>query len=302
MEKKIVKRQHPYQEQENQLFGRDINFLIQNGIIEEIAEKLEPEDIRKRKREVAKLYVEYGEVSIGQLARRFGVSESTIKRDIADLVAKGIIKREQDARIANRRTEVARLFGTMNERDIAKELNVSKGTIDADIRFLKRQGTIEESRVVVLSKEKQKQIKERRERFESIYNNSKEKLTVKQVADLLGIPYTIAYRDFRILKREGRLKNFDEENAQEEEQVENKRSPKLEKRIKIIYQKIMSLYKEGKIKKSKELLRLLGERINFNEQERKTYDEIMAIFDRRLEDDRQELENEKKPIKSGDER
>ena len=302
MEKKIVKRQHPYQEQENQLFGRDINFLIQNGIIEEIAEKLEPEDIRKRKREVDKLYVEYGEVSIGQLARRFGVSESTIKRDIADLVAKGIIKREQDARIANRRTEVARLFGTMNERDIAKELNVSKGTIDADIRFLKRQGTIEESRVVVLSKEKQKQIKERRERFESIYNNSKEKLTVKQVADLLGIPYTIAYRDFRILKREGRLKNFDEENAQEEEQVENKRSPKLEKRIKIIYQKIMSLYKEGKIKKSKELLRLLGERINFNEQERKTYDEIMAIFDRRLEDDRQELENEEKPIKSGDER
>ena len=302
MEKKIVKRQHPYQEQENQLFGRDINFLIQNGIIEEIAEKLEPEDIRKRKREVAKLYVEYGEVSIGQLARRFGVSESTIKRDIADLVAKGIIKREQDARIANRRTEVARLFGTMNERDIAKELNVSKGTIDADIRFLKRQGTIEESRVVVLSKEKQKQIKERRERFESIYNNSKEKLTVKQVADLLGIPYTIAYRDFRILKREGRLKNFDEENAQEEEQVENKRSPELEKRIKIIYQKIMSLYKEGKIDKAKELLRLLGERINFNEQERKTYDEIMAIFDRRLEDDRQELENEEKPIKSGDER
>lgn len=218
------------------------------------------------------------------------------------MVAKGIIKREQDARIANRRTEVARLFGTMNERDIAKELNVSKGTIDADIRFLKRQGTIEESRVVVLSKEKQKQIKERRERFESIYNNSKEKLTVKQVTDLLGIPYTIAYRDFRILKREGRLKNFDEENAQEEEQVENKRSPKLEKRIKIIYQKIMSLYKEGKIKKSKELLRLLGERINFNEQERKTYDEIMAIFDRRLEDDRQELENEEKPIKSGDER
>ena len=85
------------------------------------------------------------------------------------MVAKGIIKREQDARIANRRADVARLFGTMNERDMAKELKVSKGTIDADIRFLKIQGIIEEkSRVVILSKEKQKQIKERRERFESI--------------------------------------------------------------------------------------------------------------------------------------
>ena len=219
------------------------------------------------------------------------------------MVAKGIIEREQNVRIANRRAEVARLFGTMNERDIAKELNVSKGTIDADIRFLKRQGIIEkESRVVILSKEKQKQIKERRERFESIYNSSKEKLTVKQVADLLGIPYTIAYRDFRILKREGRLKNFDEENVQEEEQAHDKRSPELEKRIKIIYQKIMSLYKEGKINEAKELLRLLGERINFDEQERKTYDEIMAIFDRRLEEDRQELENGEKPVKSGDER
>ena len=219
------------------------------------------------------------------------------------MVAKGIIEREQNVRIANRRAEVARLFGTMNERDIAKELNVSKGTIDADIRFLKRQGIIEkESRVIILSKEKQKQIKERRERFESIYNSSKEKLTVKQVADLLGIPYTIAYRDFRILKREGRLKNFDEENVQEEEQVQNKRSPELEKRIKIIYQKIMSLYKEGKINEAKELLRLLGERINFDEQERKTYDEIMDIFDRILEEDRQELENEEKPVKSGDER
>lgn len=219
------------------------------------------------------------------------------------MVAKGIIKREQNARIANRRTEVARLFGTMTERDMARKLNVSKSTINADIRFLREQGIIEEeSRVVVLSREKQKQIKERRERFESIYNNSKEKLTVKQVADLLGIPYTIAYRDFRILKREGRLKNFDKENAQEEEQVENKRSPKLKKRIKIIYQKIMTLYKEGKIDKAKELLRLLGERINFNERERKTYDEIMAIFDRRLEDDRQKLKNEEKPIKSGNER
>lgn len=219
------------------------------------------------------------------------------------MVAKGIIEREQNVRIANRRAEVARLFGTMNERDIAKELNVSKGTIDADIRFLKRQGIIEkESRVIILSKEKQKQIKERRERFESIYNSSKEKLTVKQIADLLGISYTIAYRDFEILKKEGRLKNFDEENVQEEEQAHDKRSPELEKRIKIIYQKIMSLYKEGKINEAKELLRLLGERINFDEQERKTYDEIMAIFDRRLEEDRQELENGEKPVKSGDER
>lgn len=297
MAKKLLKKQHHYWEQESQLFGRDIRFLIEHGIIEKIAEKEEPEDIRKRKREVARLY---GKVPIEQLAENFGVSESTIKRDIADLVAKGIIKREQDARIANRRADVARLFGTMNERDMAKELKVSKGTIDADIRFLKIQGIIEEkSRVVILSKEKQKQIKERRERFESIYNSSKEKLTVKQVAHLLGIPYTVAYRDFRILKRDGRLINFDEEDIQEEKQDEDKRNPELEKRIKIIYQKIISLYKEGKIDMAKELLRLLGERINFNDDERKKYDEIMAIFDKVLE---KRARSQEESIESEDER
>lgn len=266
-------------------------------MIEKIAEKEEPEDIRKRKREVAKLY---GKVPIEQLAENFGVSESTIKRDIADLVAKGIIKRELDTRITNRRANVARLFGTMNKRDMARELKVFKGTIDADIRFLKRQGIIEEkSHVVILSKEKQKQIKERRERFESIYNSSKEKLTVKQVADLLGIPYTVAYRDFRILKRDGRLINFDEEDIQEEKQAEDKRNPELEKRIKIIYQKIISLYKEGKIDRAKELLRLLGERINFNDDERKKYNEIMAIFDKVLE---KRARSQEESIESEDER
>ena len=45
----------------------------------------------------------------------------------------------------------------------------------------------------------------------------------------------------------------------------------------------MSLYKEGKIDKAKELLRLLGERIIFDERERKTYNGIMAIFDKALE-------------------
>ena len=136
----------------------------------------------------------------------------------------------------------------------------------------------------------------------AIYNENNGKITVKQIANLLGISPNIAYRDMRILRKEGKIKDFVEENAQEEEQAHDKRSPELEKRIKIIHQKIMTLYKEGKINEAKELLRLLGERINFDEQERKTYDEIMAIFDRRLEEDRQELENEEKPVKSADER
>ena len=198
-------------------------------------------------------------------------------------MAKGIIEREQDARITERRAEVAKLFGTMNERDMAQKLNVSKGTIDADIRFLREQGIIKGKSHTILPLEIQEKIRKRREYFESIYNASKEKLTVKQIADLLGISYTIAYRDFGILKKEGRLKDFDEENGKEENQDEQKRSPELEKRIKIIYQKIMSLYKEGKINKAKELLRLLGERIIFDERERKTYNGIMAIFNKALE-------------------
>ena len=254
MAKKIVKRQHQCQEQENQLFGRDINFLIENGIIKENTEELDPEDIRKRRREVARLY---GKVPIEQLAENFGVSESTIKRDIADLVAKGIIKRDQDGRINNRRTEVARLLGTMNERDIAKELNVSKGTIDADIRFLREQGIIKEKAPILLSLKKKQEMKQRREQIVTIYNENRGKITVKQIANLLGISPNIAYRDIRILRKEGKIKDFDEEDIQDEEQVQNKRSPELEKRIKIIYQKIMSLYKEGKINEAKKLLRML---------------------------------------------
>lgn len=212
------------------------------------------------------------------------------------MVAKGIIERKQNVRIANRRAEVARLFGTMNRRDMASKLCVSIGTIDTDIRFLREQGIIKEEAPILLSLKKKQEIEQRREQIATIYNENRGKITVKQIANLLGISPNIAYRDIRILRKEGKIKDFDEEDIQEEEQVQNKRRPELEKRIKIIYQKIMTLYKEGKIDKAKELLRLLGERINFDEQERKTYDEIMDIFDRKLEEDKQQLEN------SGDER
>ena len=198
-------------------------------------------------------------------------------------MAKGIIEREQDVRITERRVEVAKRFGIMNKSDMAKDLGVSKGTIDSDIRFLREQGIIKGKSPTILPLEIQEKIRKRREYFESIYNASKEKLTVKQIADLLGISYTTAYRDFEALKKEGRLKDFDEENGKEENQDEHKRHPELEKRIKVIYQKIMSLYKEGKIDKAIELLRLLGERIIFDARERKTFNAIMAILNKALE-------------------
>ena len=152
-----------------------------------------------------------------------------------------------------------------------------------DIKYLIAKGIIKGELRKIPSLKRQKKMKERRELFESIYNTSPKKLTVRQIANLLGISLTIAYKDFEALNEEGRLKDFDEENGKEENQDEHKRHPELEKRIKIIYQKIMSLYKEGKIDKAKELLRLLGERIIFTEGERKTYNAIMAIFDKALE-------------------
>lgn len=173
------------------------------------------------------------------------------------MVAKGIIERKQDIRIADRRAKVARLFGTMNERDIARELKVSKGTIDADIRFLREQGIIKEETPILLSLKKKHEMEQRREQIVRIYNENYGKITIKQIANLLGISPNIAYRDMRILRKEGKIKDFDEENAQEEEQAHDKRSPELEKRIKIIHQKIMILYKEGKINEAKKLLRML---------------------------------------------
>ena len=152
-----------------------------------------------------------------------------------------------------------------------------------DIKYLIAKGIIKGELRKISSLKRQEKMKERRKLFESIYNTSPRKLTVRQIANLLGISLTTAYKDFEALKKEGRLKDFDEENGKEEKQDEQKRSPELEKRIKIIYKKIMSLYKEGKIDEAKELLRLLGERIIFSEKERETYNAIMAIFDKALE-------------------
>lgn len=191
---------------------------------------------------------------IGELSAKFRVSPSTIKRYISDLVANGIIQREQDVRIANRRADVLNLYETMNQGDIARKLGVSEATIDTDIRALKQQGLIKKGRSrIILPLELQERIRERRERFESIYNGSKVKPTVVQMAYSLGVSYAIAYRDFKILKKLGRLKDFDKENVKEESKPQNERSPEIGKSIK----KIIDLYKQGNISEAKELLRKL---------------------------------------------
>lgn len=191
---------------------------------------------------------------IGELSAKFRVSPSTIKRYISDLVANGIIQREQDVRIANRRADVLKLYETMNQGDMARKLRVSEATIDTDIRALKQQGLIKKGRSrIILPLELQERIRERRERFESIYNGSKVKPTVVQMAYSLGVSYAIAYRDFKILKKLGRLKDFDKENVKEESKPQNERSPEIGKSIK----KIIDLYKQGNISEAKELLRKL---------------------------------------------
>lgn len=191
---------------------------------------------------------------IGELSAKFRVSPSTIKRYTSDLVANGIIQREQDVRIANRRADVLNLYETMNQGDMARKLGVSEATIDTDIRALKQQGLIKKGRSrIILPLELQERIRERRERFESIYNGSKVKPTVVQMAYSLGVSYAIAYRDFKILKKLGRLKDFDKENVKEESKPQNERSPEIGKSIK----KIIDLYKQGNISEAKELLRKL---------------------------------------------
>ena len=173
------------------------------------------------------------------------------------MVAKGIIKRKQDVKIDNRRAKVSKFYGKMNRRDMASKLGVSIETIQADINFLKTQGIIEEKPRVIVSLARKQEIEQRRDQIATIYNENCGKITVKEIATLLGISRSMAYKDIRTLRKEERLKNFDEENAQEEEQAHDKRSPELEKRIKIIHQKIMILYKEGKINEAKKLLRML---------------------------------------------
>ena len=142
----------------------------------------------------------------------------------------------------------------MNQGDMARKLGVSEATIDTDIRALKQQGLIKKGRSrIILPLELQERIRERRERFESIYNGSKVKPTVAQMAYSLGVSYAIAYRDFKILKKLDRLKDFDKENVKEESKPQNERSPEIEKSIK----KIIDLYKQGNISEAKELLRKL---------------------------------------------
>lgn len=236
------------------MFGRDIRFLVEHGIIEKITERTESEEERKRERQLSELY---GKLSYKELAEKFGVSVSTIKREINYLIAKGIIKRKSAVNIENRRAEVAKMFGKMNRRDMAKKFGVSVETIESDITFLRKQGIITTRMPLIVSSEKKEEIEQRRRQIIRIHNENRGKITVKEIASLLGISLDKAYRDVRALKKEGRIKDFDEEEMEQEDDSSNRRSPELEKRIKIIYQKIMSLYKEGKIDKAKELLRML---------------------------------------------
>lgn len=221
-------------------------------MIDDNTSKNESEETQKRKREICKLYPD---LSYEELAEKFDVSVSTIKRDIDDLIAKGFIKRKVDIVIESRRAEVAKLYRKMNNEDIAKMLGVSLGTICGDIRFLKKQGIIEEKPSIILSLDVQNRIKERREQILRIYNQAHGKITVKEIANFLGISYTIACRDYRSLKAQGKIKDFGE--SKNGDNSKPKRSLEERKRINIINQKIISLFKQGKIEKAKELLRML---------------------------------------------
>lgn len=229
---------------------RDIKLLKKQGIILQ-TEKSDLEETKKRRREICRLY---GKLTKEKIAKRLGISISTVNRDIDYLIRKGIIEEnvKVSPKIEKRRQQVMKLFGKMNKNNIAKMLGVSVGTISNDIKFLREQGMIQGKTPILLSSERQESLDKRRKKVLELYG----KKSIKEIADLLGVSETLVYRDIKFLLDEGkRLKKPVEEASINSNN--NKENLEEKEYIAKINRKIIDLYEKGEIEQARKLLVLL---------------------------------------------
>ena len=158
----------------------DLSFLRKQGIIENKGTKQERKE--KRRKELINLY---GTLSIEELAKKYGVSKSTIIDDIEYLRKTGQLEAEIPEQVKKRRQAIPELRKKFYVTEIAKMFGVSTWTINNDIRWLKKEGLIDETKEIRgrRSRKKVQSIEARRKRVASLYG----KKTTEEIASLLGI-------------------------------------------------------------------------------------------------------------------
>ena len=158
----------------------DISFLKRKGIIEDNGTEHDRKE--KRRRELISLY---GKLSIKQLARRFEVAEITIKGDIKYLIETGQIEDETLEEVKRRRLAIPELRKKFYVSEIAEMFGVSTWTINNDIRWLKKEGLIDETEEIRgrRTRKKVEEIEVRRKKVASWYG----KKTPEEMASLLGV-------------------------------------------------------------------------------------------------------------------
>lgn len=158
----------------------DLVFLRKQGLIENKGTKQEQKE--KRRKALINLY---GKFSIAQLSEKLGVAESTIKDDIKYLIKTGQIEDETLEEVKRRRLAIPELRKKFYVSEIAEMFGVSTWTINNDIRWLKKEGLIDETEELRgrRTRKKVQSIEARRKRVASFYG----KKTSEEIASLLGI-------------------------------------------------------------------------------------------------------------------
>ena len=158
----------------------DLVFLRKQGIIENKGTKQEQKE--KRQQELKDLY---GKLSIEELATRYKVAESTIRDDIKYLIETGQIEDETLEEVKRRRLAIPELRKKFYVSEIAEMFGVSTWTINNDIRWLKKEGLIDETEEIRgrRTRKKVEEIEVRRKKVASWYG----KKTPEEMASLLGV-------------------------------------------------------------------------------------------------------------------
>ena len=158
----------------------DLVFLRKQGIIENKGTKQEQKE--KRQQELKDLY---GKLSIEELATRYKVAESTIRDDIKYLIEAGQIEDEASEEVERRRLAIPELRKKFYVSEIAEMFGVSTWTINNDIRWLKKEGLIDETEEIRgrRTRKKVEEIEVRRKKVASWYG----KKTPEEMASLLGV-------------------------------------------------------------------------------------------------------------------
>lgn len=117
---------------------------------------------------------------------------------------RGGLSRGRKVKIEKRRQKVAELFGKKSYDEIAQIIGTSRSTVIKDVEVLRERGIIEGKphQVITMPEELTESISQRRKQVSEYWG----KLTIKEIANELGISVGTVNNDIRYLKEHGMLR------------------------------------------------------------------------------------------------